>query len=225
LLYASGIIFTTLVGHGVMYDGTAPEDAQEVFATVPKSMFALFKVMNEDQSVVDPILINWKGRLLFASFMIFSNWVILAILTSVVSDYMISASQRSDQEDQMRRNKLEHDLATNDLVALFDHLDEDHSHSLDKSEFMTVLTDDCLCAELCQKSGLSVPDLVDLFNCLSVETETRGRVLHYQDFIHQLQDEGKNADKRSVLHVMTFLRSMERRFVQRLDRLLETPAE
>merc|ERR1711933_453651 len=100
LLYAAAIVFTSLIGHGYLYGGDPPEEAVELFGTVPQSMFVLFKLMNDDQSVVDPILSSFAGRILFAVFMVLANWAILAILTSVVSDNMIAASMRSDQEDK-----------------------------------------------------------------------------------------------------------------------------
>lgn len=223
LLYAAAIIFTSLIGHGYMYGGQAPQEAKDMFGTVPQSMFALFKLMNDDQSVVYPIIFSWEGLLLFAGFMVISNWAILAILTSVVSDSMIAASQRVEQEEFNWHKHVQHEAQNRRLVALFKEIDQDGSGALDQQEFMDLLSDQALCEELCGASGLSVSDLVDLFNCLSVNKDGQGRILQYNDFISQLQDEGKNADKRSVLHVITFLRAMEKRLVSRLDKVVHTP--
>jgi len=52
-----------------------------------------------------------------------------------------------------------------------------------------------------------------------------GRVLDYENFILDLKDESKAADRRSVLHLMARLRSMEvsmdERFKEMTDRLDE----
>merc|ERR1712176_47831 len=94
VLYGMSILFTSLVGHGVLYGDDVPEPraAREAFATVPMSFYSLFKLMNGDTDVIEPLsdesfgTPGCVGKLLFMFFMIISNWAILAILTSVVSD-------------------------------------------------------------------------------------------------------------------------------------------
>merc|ERR1719265_211557 len=83
ILYACAILITSLVGHGVIFSGgEVPEEASGLFSTVPESMFLLFKLMNDDQSVMDPILWSIPARAFFVAFMVVTNWTILAVLTS-----------------------------------------------------------------------------------------------------------------------------------------------
>jgi hypothetical protein len=78
VLYAGAIVFTSLIGHGYIYShlSDVPPEAELYFGTVPQSVFSLFKLMNGDTGVVEPITQDIKGRLLFACFMVLSNWAI-----------------------------------------------------------------------------------------------------------------------------------------------------
>merc|ERR1719410_1053099 len=101
-LYACAVVFTNLVGKGLVTEGEISEGALEYFGSVPRSLFSLFKLMNGDLSVVTPIANYVEGQLLFAAFMVVTNWAVLAILTSVVSDNMISTSQKANEEDEQK---------------------------------------------------------------------------------------------------------------------------
>merc|ERR1712232_1195880 len=92
LIYACAIIFTNLIGHGLIYEGPPPEAAVQTFGTIGDSMLNLFKLMNDDQGVVAPLTGHVVVKFLFALFMIAANWAALAILTSVVTDNMNTAS-------------------------------------------------------------------------------------------------------------------------------------
>ena len=54
VLYAFGILCTQLIGHRLLVT-TAPEDVVEIFPTVGESMFVLFKVMNADTEILEPL--------------------------------------------------------------------------------------------------------------------------------------------------------------------------
>merc|ERR1719424_1669662 len=82
MLYACAIVFTHLVG---------------------KSLFSLFKLMNGDTNIVRSIDDTLGGKMLFVCFMILANWAILAILTSVVSENMISASTKITEDEKERK--------------------------------------------------------------------------------------------------------------------------
>merc|ERR1712050_146357 len=100
MLYSCSVVFTTLVGKGFVFGREPPVAAKEHFGSTARSLFSLFKLMNGDVSVAAPICSYALGQVLFASFMIVSNWAILAILTSVVSNNMIMSSNRAFEEDE-----------------------------------------------------------------------------------------------------------------------------
>lgn len=218
LLYASAILFTSLVGCGLIDDDES-RGAKETFGSVSKSMLALFKLMNDDQSVVEPIIQTVPGQMLFMSFMVVANWAFLAILTSVVSDNMITASQRVSKEDKDKDFECERLKQRRRLGALFEEVNADSSGFVDEEEFSKLLDDDGLYHEFCGATGLSRPDLEDLFVYLS-EVQDGRPVLMYESFISAVQDDGQPADKRSVLHVLHELKSIRTRLELRIEKSL-----
>jgi len=228
VLYGAALVFTSLVGHGYLYGGNPPAAAMVDFGSVPESLFSLFKLMNGDLSVVEPICGTVMGRLLFAVFMILANWAILAILTSVVSDHMISMSQQTDQEDYMKQADEADRECTQQLMNLFMAIDKDCSGGVTEDEWNELMKDPKLCDALCKASKLPKGDLQDLFICLSSKVEhnmkgrllhSSGRVLDYENFIFNLKDESKAADRRSVLHLMSCVRSLEISMEQRFNEM------
>lgn len=184
--------------------------------------------MNGDTSVVEPISDKIAGQLLFATFMVVSNWAILAILTSVVSDNMMSTSAKANEEDEARQ-KAEDDAArVRRLNTLFHEIDCDQSGSISSEEWYKVLHDRSLHHELMEATGLGDEDLNDYFECLAQDdsqqalqearkksNKLKDKKLEYDTFINSLKDEGVLADKRSILHVMATLRNMEARMAVR----------
>lgn len=221
VLYAAAIIFTNLVGRGLIYRGDPPEEAHKIFGSVLESMFMLFKVMNDDQSVVEPLIESVPMKLLFMFFMVVSNWAVLAILTSVVSDNMIAASHRIEKEDDQRALEEKRETSVCRLMTLFGEIDTDNSGDLDEHEFRALMNENGLCYELTEASGLKTQDLEDLFACLSYADSSGKRTIRYADFIEKLQDEGNGASERSMFRLEKQIRVTELRIERRLDGVLK----
>jgi len=220
LLYASAIVFTILVGKGLIFE-EIPEGAEENFGSVMQSLFMLFKLMNDDQSVADSIITTVPGKIIFMGFMVVSNWAILAILTSVVSDNMISASQRGEREEKQKYVVVARELSAKQMLDIFKRMDIDGSGELDEQEFKAMLNDAQLCDELREASGLRQEDLAELFDLISEPNQDGQRTLAYEDFIKKMLDEGTAAKERSVLRCTMQMREMERRLEQRIDTILD----
>ena len=202
--------FTSLVGQGYIYNDPdeMPEEAVQYFGTVWRSFLALFKLMNDDQSVVAPIITTITGQILFYAFMMLSNWMMLAILTSVVSDNMMSASRVKEEEDRKKAVEEDQQRAKRRIQQIFRELDEDQNGSISEHEMVTLLSDPNLQAELCEASRLHPADLVEMLYCSSQEpSQARGcqaraiafrrlgyrtpsneRVILYHQFLTMLQD-------------------------------------
>ena len=163
--------FTSLVGQGYIYNDPdeMPEEAVQYFGTVWRSFLALFKLMNDDQSVVAPIITTITGQILFYAFMMLSNWMMLAILTSVVSDNMMSASRVKEEEDRKKTFEEDQQRAKRRIQQIFRELDEDQNGSISEHEMVTLLSDPNLQAELCEASRLHPADLVEMLYCSSQE--------------------------------------------------------
>ena len=161
--------FTSLVGQGYIYDRPEdiPEEAVQYFGSVWRSFLALFKLMNDDQSVVSPIITTVSGQILFYAFMMLSNWMMLAILTSVVSDNMMSASRVKEEEDRQTQLQEEHERAKRRITKIFRQLDEDQNGLISEGEMLQLLSDQNLQAELCEAACLHPADLVEMLYCTS----------------------------------------------------------
>jgi len=163
MLYACSIFFTSMIGHGYAFDGHPPAAAEHTFGTVIDSMVALFKLMNTDQSVVAPIITTGGGKLMFVGFMVLSNWAILAILTSVVSDRMIASSQRADAEEMLMTTTATRRNNANRLRVLFKEVDKEESGRCTQEQFKSMFSDQGLRVELCSATGSDINRLVELF--------------------------------------------------------------
>lgn len=124
LLYSAAIVFTTLVGQGYIFGGEKPPAAEILYGSVSRTFLSLFKLMNDDQSVVQPIIGTVGGQFLFCGFMMVSNWLMLAILTSVVSDHMQEASRLNVKEDAELLQGLAKTSARRRMVAVFEEIDK-----------------------------------------------------------------------------------------------------
>ncbi|CAJ1413926.1 unnamed protein product [Effrenium voratum] len=223
MLYSAAIVFTTMVGRGYIYDSPdeIPEEAKQHYATVARSLLTLFKLMNDDQSVVEPIVTTWIGQLLFYSFMMLSNWMALAILTSVVSDNMITASRQHDEHEAIVQKQMQHERAKVRLRKILGDLDSNHDGCITELELAQFLKDELQQQELCETAGLRPADLVEILYCTGYETKEGERMLLYRQFLQMLQEESGPVSERSIFKIMERLRAMEFRVERRLTAVLE----
>merc|ERR1712183_447331 len=94
------------------------------FGSVRKSMLSLFLIMNGDTSPIENIVEVKLIRILFIMFMMVSNWAALAILTSVMSDHMIAASERCKDEDEKAERDAIYAKKVRSLRFLFQEIDQ-----------------------------------------------------------------------------------------------------
>jgi len=170
MLYGGAIFWTTLVGKGLIYENSeTPEAVERNFGSVPVSLFSLFRMMNGDTDEVHILFDSEVGKLLFVGFTVLSNWAILAILTSVVSDNMIATSKFVSDEESKKERDNEYALRVSRLQALFSDIDTDGSGAISHDEWRSVLKDPGLFHELSDATALNRRDLEELFACLAVE--------------------------------------------------------
>lgn len=226
VLYIFAIVFTTLVGRGIVVDKVDHKEAVDTFGTVEMSLYMLFKLMNDDQSVVMFTDSVWV-KVLFMLSMVVLNWVMLATLTSVVTDHMNSATARAEKaEEKLECEDRQRESETR-LIAIFREMDTDNSGFIDNAEFKKMLESSLLRQELQEASGLSTRDLVELFDYLShdAKEDPTKRVILYQDFVNKLKREGEPASERTVFRLEEEMRSSERRMEQRFENLMRLVQE
>lgn len=129
--------------------------------------------MNGDIDVIKPIadksfgLPGLIGKFLFMFFMIMSNWAILAILTSVVSDRLISTSAEVERDD------LDHELQARmrcekrRLLSIFQTVDENSTNYITEAEWKSLLSDQKVSHEMCELAKMKKENLQDLFECFA----------------------------------------------------------
>mmetsp|Transcript_157785 Transcript_157785/g.279760 ORF Transcript_157785/g.279760 Transcript_157785/m.279760 type:complete len:231 (+) Transcript_157785:3-695(+) len=215
---------TTLVGHGLAFNGHPPDEVRGLFSSMPDSMFLLFKVMNDDQSVMDPLLPDDENlfKFVFVLFMIMSNWAVLAILTAVVSDNMLSSTQTQNEIEQERQASALRADRIRRLHDIIEELDVNHDGSVTQEEFEKLLQSEALSAEMCDASGLRKKDLRDLFGYLSFDHEDhKQEAINYTTFIEAVLHEGNPVNERSIYRLEKKVQSVEFRLNRRVDGILQ----
>jgi len=220
VLYAGAVSWTTLIGKGLLTGDV--RGAKEYFGTVPESLFSLFKLMNGDTSVVEPITSTIVGQLMFAGFMVLSNWAVLAILTSVVSDNMMTSSAKAAQEDMEQQKETEQAIRAERVRALFKDVDTAGSGAVTVDEWRAIMDDRVTGDEMRDATGLSRRSLDDTLEYLEKPNDLStgrfakygGNVIMYENFISHIDDSAQPADNRSLMHLTAQMRELQQQVAQ-----------
>jgi len=220
VLYAMGIVSTRLIGQGMIFppDVDVESDIVKPFATVPTSMFTLFRVMSgatsdEEAAAIDELMAALPSvKFAFVFFMVTSSWTLLSILTAVVSENMISTT--GEQENEMRLASAEQDRANQvlELEDIFKSIDVSCDGLIEESELDNFFRDKdntVRCARVCR---VPARDVKDVFNDLNAD----GRGVDMGRFTECLVDIGKPVTEKGVMKVMARMEILERQ----LDDLL-----
>lgn len=129
-----------------MYLTNTFNDGQDSFRGVFSSMFSLFQVTTLDNwfDVAEPLLkegVAW--HIFFICFIGFSAWLMISLLTGVVSDTMIQATQNR-KEVERRRQENNRLAFIKFLEDSFNSGDTDGNGVLDRQEFDELIKDDMI---------------------------------------------------------------------------------
>jgi len=114
-------------------------------------------------------LLNYypAGEGLLASYMVFSSFAVLSVLTAVVSDRMAAVSE----EQSAKENAEEHDRILHNkrckLGELYDMIDTDGGGSIDRNEFNLLIRDEDKADDLCDLLRLDKRELPSLWRMLA----------------------------------------------------------
>jgi len=173
LLYTFALLGVKLISHGIVFGGTAPPAAENVFPTVAQGTFVLFKAMNGDWGAIEPLFsINIIFKLFFIIYMIIASWAILSILMAVVSENLLNATAEHDEEMEAEEKERTERRSEVKLNELFTRADKDGSKKLTQEEFHEMITDPVTSFELIEAANLGDGDkgkkvLTDMFSFLS----------------------------------------------------------
>merc|ERR1712032_80905 len=214
VLYAGAIVFTTMVSENLVgsSDAEEEEDTLETFGTVARSLYSLFRIMNGDLDPAEDLSRAMAGKLMLVGFIICSNWAILAILTSVVSDNMISSSAAIARKEEKTRLEVKDAEANKLLLQLFKEVDVDGSGTIEENEWKSRVEGDARMPEtLCAAAEIEKRDMVDAFNAVSgSDPQVHRKAVIYEELVTYLvKDSRIPADKRSVLKMRSQLECLE----------------
>lgn len=223
ILYAFAILATHLMGRGIIFSGGAvPETIQNNFGSVLDSMFFLFKLMNDDQSVMNDVIDFWPAQVLFVVFMVIGNWAILAILTSVMSEGMLSATQSAKDIERREHRRTVREQAVQQVYYVLDHLGGDESTEgfVDRKKFDQLRHNEELRTQLQDALGISAKVLEELLSNLGYN-EAGDLSIRYEDFVEKLHKHGAVVSQRSIFRIEKMMRTTEVNVKQRVDDKLD----
>jgi len=228
VLYTCAILCTQLIGHRLLVPADFPENASAVFPTVGDSMFVLFKIMNADTEDLDPLFHALPlSKLLAACFMILSNWAILAILTAVVSENLISAcaDHRKTLDDAKQlddRQKLKQIFSAMDSEG-------DSNRKVSLSEFNRRINDKGIDDSLKDAlDAVNIPrdDLPNLFELLSKQPASwEEPQIDLDDFLDALHFQSKEVSQRTLMRMERRIGSLEAMVLTLLGESPPSPAK
>lgn len=214
VLYSCGIMCTQLIGHRLLVGEDCPQAVVDIFPHVGESMFVLFKVMNADAQVLDPLFEYMQiSKMITAYFMILANWAILAILTAVVSENLINAcaQHRKEQEDEKQIRNREK------LTQIFEDMDEsgsgDRNGKLSKSEFEAkIRTERHKLEESLIEAHIpsDVEHLRELFELRSKQPASdKEPQIELEDFVDCLHFQSKEVSQRTLMRMEGRIKSLQ----------------
>lgn len=199
------------------------EDA-EYFGSIVSSMFSLFQVTTMDSwpDIAAPLLHHslW-WRMFFVVFIAFSAWTMISLVTAVVSDNVIQATQdrkEKQKEAQERRRKEFVDF----LRICFVNADADGNQVLDKEEFGTLIKDEQVVAKM-EDLGVTLPlqELEKAFEMLDVDEDGELSIDEFTAGLSQLQE---SLNTKHVVSLDYALQRISTQLTKRLDSLEQTVA-
>lgn len=226
-LYTCSLLCVHLFGHGLVFDGEPPEEVSSIFPNVFQSFFILFKLMNGDGDALEPLfsLVPWS-KAFFLFYMVLSSWAILSILTAVVSENMIAATETHRGARELEQEQDRQIYAQQKVRQLFSQIDRDGSLSLTRVEFMRFVQDPVQCQELrsCFKANLDCEDLVYLFNAkarLSECGDENKDYIEINDFYDAMERSDDFVKQRAVYKLSFRIRGLERGIRHSLEDIMQ----
>jgi len=145
-LYAFGLVFTELFGHGLAVSelsDAAQAKAADTFRTVPLSVFALFRAMSADMTDLGPLLSASSGVVLplcWGTFQMSASWLLLSTLTATVVNTMCIAAARREKEERSKIALEAPEVIAEQLEEVFSCIETNHFGEIGIEELNTFLS-------------------------------------------------------------------------------------
>lgn len=216
-----GIILTQTLGHGHSDD----ESIRENFQNVGTSMYTLFQVTTTDNwiAISRPIIaLSPWWRVFFVIFISFTSWTMIAALTGVAADCVISAEKQQREQNELEQQRKQQNFIQF-LKDAFTEADEDKSGSLDRAEFEAMIKSPFILRQM-RRLGvhLTMEDMHKAWEILNVDESGN---LTIDDFVEGLTFMQQDLTTRHVMDIDYSLKRVSTRLEDRVDRLNATLAE
>lgn len=196
LLYIFALAATSLIGKSMEDD----EFVQEMFGSVPLSMFTLFQIMTLDSwtSVVRPIgdAQSWT-YFYFLGFIAIAVFVLVNLITAVIVENAFESS-KSDESDMAVVMQREKEREVEELKDLFLECDQDGSGELTKDEFHEAVARPKIKQKLTVLE-INTSEIGELWDILD-DGDGRLSANEFTDGLRKLKGESKAKDVMGVLH-------------------------
>jgi len=214
VLYAFALLGVKLIGHGLVLGPNAPQEVKDVFPYVLQSMFVLFKSMNGDWEPLSPLFDYFPiSKGFFIMFTVISTWAILSILTAVVSDNMINATNDHRDEIELEETREKDQKALIKMMELFQR-HEDFDGYLSRAELDALVEDEIAQKQMQEATGLGRKDMVEVFTHLArpLPSDDGGfeYTVSHEEFILGLQEEKNPVVERSVMRLEKQIHELQR---------------
>jgi len=139
VVYVAALFMTSVVGHECDVVYTSFADCDEMFGTIPKSMYTLFQVITLESwsmAVARPVLREKPALIIFFVFFLYiTTFGLLNVVTGVIVDQTLQSSQENtDNVHTYYEKQREEQLPL--LIELFQGVDIDGSGEVDLDEFL-----------------------------------------------------------------------------------------
>jgi Ca2+-binding EF-hand superfamily protein len=196
ILYIFALAATSLIGRSMDDD----EFAQEMFGTVPLSMFTLFQIMTLDSwtAVVRPIgdKQSWT-YVFFLGFIAISVFVLVNLITAVIVENAFESS-KADEQDMAVVMQREKEREVEELRDLFLECDQDGSGELTKDEFYEAIAKPKIKQKL-NFLEIQTSEVNELWDILD-DGDGRLSAEEFTGGLRKLKGESKAKDVMGVLH-------------------------
>jgi len=182
-LYAFALITTELIGKGMLPEArNIDADSRALFGTVPDSLFTLFGLMNKQywQDITPMFVVLPWAKPVWVIFTILSSWALLSVMTGVVSDNMLEVRQAQEQKSSDAWEEFR-DRLLQMLTEVFTAADKDGSRSLEKEEYVEILTSPFHVNRLQKFSHVPIQDMINMFDWIDVGGLGS---ISFEDFVH-----------------------------------------
>jgi len=214
VLFVSSIIATNM-----LWDSRDPIVA-EMFANLPSSMWAMFKLMTLDdwQSVCERVIKVKPGMLMFFVVFIFTTSIaLISLVPAIFIELSLNARKREEELTEARQSVHLRREKKRLLHTLFKLTDRDHNGKVSVEEMKAILTNDT-CLRKLQESGLTGPgELRDvrlgLFDLWEESFEEAARTdfeISEEEFINGLLRVRENVSQAVLWRCITATRLMLR---------------